>query len=172
MHLHYGISYSKLCKDYSDVNYSSLREGTIDEAAYWAEMQAFLIENWKERELRLFLESIVLNGDLKPTQVIELLKYHTWITQRRGYFDVAKDILATERELKLGLKSPLQIMEEDGRDPDEVMKQWALYEEMCRRYGVNFNVKGEQNIDEKIETEDVNMNDEKNQDDAMNKARD
>lgn len=158
-------------KDYSDVNYSSLREGTLDENAYWNEVQTFLIDNFKELELRLFLESLVINSDtIKASQVNEILRYHTWIVPKRHYFDASKEILATERELKLGLKTPLMIMEAEGYDPEEILKSWALYERLCKQYGLTFNVKGDS--EEKIATEDQDYDDKTVQDDAINHNRD
>lgn len=169
-----GISYAKMTKDYEAVNYSSLREGTLDEAAFYSEWQEFLIENWKEIEFALFIKALALQSDLiKPTMIDKVLRQHTWITQRRQYFDPAKDLVATERELKLGLKSPLAIIEEDGRDPEEVMKSWKLYEDMCKRYDLNFNVSGEKEvaISEEV-SEDDDYDDPNVQDEELNKARD
>lgn len=166
------MSYAKLLKDYGAVNYSSLREGTLDEAAFYAEQQHFLIEAWKEVEFKLFIESLVLREDspFTPAQVKDILMHHTWVCQKRPYFDPSKDLVATERELKLGLKSPLMIMEEGGIDPDELMKSWALYKEMCKKYGLDFNVADDK--EEKITFEDQDYDDEKVQEDALNHARD
>lgn len=83
-----GVSYAKLVKDYAGVNYSSLREGALDEQAYFAEQQSFLIESWKEIELKLFLESIALHTDIiKPSQVTEIMRNHSWSAVKRAYFD-------------------------------------------------------------------------------------
>ena len=167
-----GVSYSKLLKDYSDVNYSSLREGTIDENAYYAELQAFLIENWKEKEFNLFIEALALHEDsLKPNQLAAVKMHHTWICQKRALFDKSKEILAIERELKLGLKSPIMLMEEDGLDPDDVMKSWKLYEDLCGRYGVSFNVKGEPEGQASLGTEDGDFNNEAQQDEMLDAER-
>jgi len=166
-----GVSYAKLLKDYGAVNYSSLREGTLDEAAFYAEQQNFIIEMWKELELKLFIESLALAVDspIKPSQVKEVLRNHTWICQKRGWFDPAKEILGIERELKLGLKSPLMIMEADGLDPDEVLRSWKLYEDMCKNYGLSFNVKDEDT--EKLTTEDQDYNSETTQTEALEAER-
>ena len=171
-----GVSYSRLLKDYSDVNYSSLREGTIDEAAFYAEQQSFLIDQWKEIEFKLFIEALALSQDspIKPSQVKDILTHHTWICQKRAWFDPSKDILATERELKLGLKSPLMVVEESGTDPEELMKSWAQYKTMCEKYGLSFPT-GEGTSPEgdntKLATEDQDYNDENTQKDALNAER-
>lgn len=162
-----GVSYNKLIKDYSSVNYSSLREGTLDENAYWAEMQNFLIENWKEKEFRLFAESMAIDSDLiKATQVKDLLRYHTWISQKRAYFDIGKEILATEREMKLGLKTPIQFMEENGQDPEEVLKSWALWFSLCKKYQLNFNA------DDKDALPPPEVDEEIDEENELNKKRD
>ena len=165
-----GMSYAKLMKDYGAVNYSSLREGTLDEGAFYAEQQSFLIEQWKEIQFKLFIEALALAVDspIKPSQVKDILKHHTWVTQKRAYFDPAKDLVATERELKLGLKSPLMVMEEGGLDPDELMKSWALYKSMCDKYGLSFSTgEGE----DKLTTEDQDYNEESTQNESLNSAQ-
>ena len=167
-----GISYAKLLKDYGAVNYSSLREGTLDEAAFYAEQQSFIIESWKEIEFRLFIEALALLPEtiIKPSQVKDILMHHTWVTQKRPYFDKGKDILGDERELRLGLKSPLMIMEANGDDPEEILRSWKQYETMCKAYGLSFPVTEK---DEKpLSSEDKDFNDEANQDDALNHSRD
>lgn len=162
-----GISYNSCVKDLESVNYSSLREATIDEQGFFAELQNFLIESWKEVEFRMFVDNIGIPEDEK----IELLRHHTWICPRRGYFDVSKDILASEREIKLGLKSPVQIMEENGNDPEEVLKSWKLWNELCVKYGLNFN-DDKDDDNSKLNTEDQDFNDEQVQNDALNAKRD
>ena len=51
------------------------------------------------------------------------------------------------------------------------MKSWKLYDEMCKQYNVNFNVKGDTDKEE-MTAEDQNFDDEAVQDDALNKQRD
>lgn len=161
-----GVSYAKLLKDYEAVNYSSLREGTLDEAAFYAEMQAFLIESWKELEFKLFLEALVIEGNttLKASEVKDLLKYHTWISQRRAYFDKGKDILAEKYAIELGLKSPIMLLEEEGLDPAEVLKSYALWVNMCKEYGLNF--------EKKEETPAPDQSTDQDENEALNKNRD
>jgi capsid protein len=152
-----GVSYSKLLKDYSGVNYSSLREGALDEQAYFQEQQAFIIESWKEIELKLFLESIALHTDIiKPSQVAEVLHSHTWTTVKRPYFDKAKDLLAEERSIALGLKSPTEIIYENGGDPDEVLKGYALWQKLCSKYDLNFKTNIDAELPETAPDDDTN----------------
>lgn len=167
-----GVSYNKLCKDYESVSFSSLREGTIDESDFYGLLQQWLIRNWKEKEFSLFMKALAMKkgSKLKPSTTMKALKEHTWMPYRRPYFDPAKEVLTTERELKLGLKSPLMVMEQEGLDPEEVLKSWSLYESLCEKYGITFNVKGDEQV--ALAPEDDNFNDEAIQNDAMNHVRD
>ncbi len=160
-----GVSYAKLLKDYEAVNYSSLREGTLDEAAFYAEMQSFLIENWKEIEFKLFLESYIVNckTDLKASQVNDLLKYHIWISQKRAYFDKAKDIIAEKYAIELGLKSPIMLLEEEGVDPEEVLKSYALWKSLCDKYQLDFKAENKATL-EPVETQSTEEIANKNRD--------
>ena len=162
-----GMSYNKVCKDYSSVNYSSLREATIDESSFFAEIQSFLIEAWKEVEFKLFVNSLSIDEDKKQ----QILMHHTWICQKRGLFDKSKEILAAEREISLGLKSPVQYIEESGMDTEEVLKSFQLWNKLCKSYGLDFK-KDDDSSKQKINAEDQDFNDENVQDEAMNKERD
>lgn len=157
-----GVSYAKLCKDYSAVNYSSLREGTIDEAAYFSAQQEFLINNWKEKEFELFIESYIVNGNtsLKPSRLKDILWYHQWVTVRRAYFDKGKDILAEKYAIEMGIKSPIMLLEEEGKDVDEVLKSYSLWNSLCKKYDLNFNSSKEDNLlnPEEDQSEEEQMN--------------
>lgn len=161
-----GMSYNKVCKDYEAINYSSLREATLDEAAFFGEIQAFLIESWKEIEFQLFVKGLSIPEEKKKA----VLMHHTWICQKRGLFDKSKEILAAEREIKLGLKSPVQYIEENGMDTDEVLKSFQFWNKLCKTYGLDF--KEDDSAKNKINAEDQNFDEEKVQDEAMNKERD
>lgn len=146
-----GVSYSKLLKDYAGVNYSSLREGALDEADYFQEQQQFIIDSWKEVELKLFLESLALHTDIiKPSQVEEIMRNHTWSLKKRAYFDKGRDLLAEERSIASGLKSPVEVIYENGGDPDEVLKNYVLWQKLCQKYGLNFKTNNESALPEPL----------------------
>jgi capsid protein len=56
-----GVSYNRLSHDYESVNYSSLREASLDEAKTYANLQRFLIDNWKNIQYEIFLRSYIIN---------------------------------------------------------------------------------------------------------------
>lgn len=129
-----GVSYNTLAKDYESVNYSSLRQSAIDEAKTYETIQRFIIENWKDIEYKLFVISYITNNiktKLKPTKINDYLNY-TFISSKSDYFDPAKDIIAVERKLKLGLSNPIIELEKRGLDVDDVLDGWSIWEKKCK----------------------------------------
>ena len=141
-----GVSYNRLAHDYEAVNYSSLREASIDEAKTYSNIQQFFVDNWKTFEYELFLKSYIMNGDtkLKPSKIKEYLSYN-FICRKDGLFDPAKEIIAIERRLKLGLSNPIIELESLGQDPEEVIQGWVRWNELLAANNISFN-----NEDEKV----------------------
>ena len=134
-----GLSYNKLIRDYEHISFSSLKEAVIDERTYFEDIQNFLLNSWKEIEYKLFIESLALHSDLlKPSELKDALRHHSWITQRRLYFDPAREIISDKYALGMGLKSPIEIIEGNGKDPDELLKSWAQWKAMCKEYDLDF----------------------------------
>ena len=141
-----GVSYNRLAHDYESVNYSSLREASIDEAKTYSNIQQFFVDNWKTFEYELFLKSYIMNGDtkLKPSKIKEYLSYN-FICRKENLFDPAKEIIAIERRLKLGLSNPIIELESLGQDPEEVIQGWVRWNELLAANNISFN-----NDDEKV----------------------
>ena len=135
-----GVSYNRLAHDYEAVNYSSLREASIDEGKTYANIQQFFVDNWKTFEYELFLKSYIMNGDtqLKPSKLKDYLSYN-FICRKDGLFDPAKEIIAIERRLKLGLSNPIIELESLGQDPEEVVQGWVRWNELLAANNISFN---------------------------------
>lgn len=148
-----GCSYNKLVKDYESASFSSLKEASIDESAFFAEQQQFLIDNWKEIEFKLWLESYVLmqNSVIRPTMLKEVLKNHSWICQRRAFVDASKEIIAEKYACELGVKSPIEIITEQGKDVDDVLRSYKKFDDLCKKYGVSFKKDEKEAVLESIE---------------------
>ena len=135
-----GISYNRINGDYEAINYSSLREASIDEKKTYNTIQRFLIENWKQLEYEEFVKSYIINNPmtkLSPARLNQYLNYN-FLGRRDPLFDEAKEIIAIERKLKLGLTSQIKELQERGLDPDQVLDQIVRWKEMCQRRGLNF----------------------------------
>lgn len=134
-----GVSYNRLNHDYESVNYSSLREAHLDEVKTYNVIQRFLLDNWKTIEYELFVKAYLTNTNtlLRPSNYKQYLDYQ-FICRREGYFDVAKEIVAIERKLKLGLSNPIIELEAQGFDVEEVLDGWKRWDQMLKDRGLNF----------------------------------
>lgn len=128
-----GLSYNKANGDYTSINYSSAREATLEDRAFFEEFQNFIIENWKELQFREFLKAAALNG---LVQVDDSAFQHRFFGRRFQWVDPAKEIAALEKELSLKLTDPITELEKRGFDPDEVLDRWAIWEQKCKERGI------------------------------------
>lgn len=136
-----GTNYNTLFGDLQSVNYSSLRQAYIAEQAFYKSWQKFLIDNWKSVEFELFLKNYIINtasSQLKPSQYKQYLRSYNFIGKTDPSYDISKEILAIERQIKLGLVSPLMIIEKSGSDPQEVAKSWVKWNQICKDNGLQF----------------------------------
>lgn len=135
-----GVSYNRLAHDYESVNYSSLREASLDEAKTYADIQRFLIDNWKSKEYSLWLKSYVINTpntSIKPSHFKDYLDY-SFIPRKDDLFDAAKDIVAVERRLALGITNPIMEIEARGMDVDDVLDGWSKWNEKLKAHNLSF----------------------------------
>lgn len=135
-----GVSYNRLAHDYEAVNYSSLREASLDEAKTYADIQRFIIENWKQKQYALWLKSYIINcnsSKLKPSKFKSYLDF-TFIPRKDDLFDAAKDIIAVERRLKLGLTNPIMEIEARGYDVTDVLDGWTKWNQMLTERNLSF----------------------------------
>lgn len=135
-----GISYNRLSHDYESVNYSSLRQAALDEAKTYATLQRFIIDNWKNVEYELFLRSYIINfpqTKLTPVRFKDYLDYH-FISRKDAMFDEAKQIIAVERRLAMGLSNPIIELEARGYDPQQILQGWKTWDMLCQKHGIHF----------------------------------
>ncbi|MBL4929344.1 phage portal protein [Tabrizicola sp. KVB23] len=138
-----GVSYNGLANDLEGVNYSSIRQGALDEREHWKELQEWLIEALAEpvfmRWLRLSLLSgkIVLakGGRLKPER---LDKYTAvaWQGRRWAWIDPSADVKAAIDGKAAGLSTSSQFIRDSGRDPQDVFRELAADIQMMTAAGL------------------------------------
>ena len=133
-----GCSYNRLLHDYSNVNFSSLKDAYSDEKVMFSDYQSFLVRNWKERQFRLFLEALALDGKFDAAKLLEARQSHHFLAPKKPYFDVSKETLAEAKQLEMGIRNPIQLIEQSGYDLDETLRGWQTWKALCQQYGVSF----------------------------------
>lgn len=127
-----GVSYHNLSNDLEGVNFSSIRQGTLDERETWKDLQEWLTEELMQRIYDVWLVNMLLGGKIvmengKTLSPLKLVKYQSvlWQSRRWDWIDPEKDVNASIKAKNALLKSPSDIIRDGGEDPDEVWTQTA-----------------------------------------------
>ncbi|RYH04122.1 phage portal protein [Salipiger sp. IMCC34102] len=126
-----GVSYVSFANDLEGVNFSSIRQGVVDERDHWMDLQEWLIEVLVDRVYRGALEPALLMGIVVGDGVrlgpenLERYQAVRWQPRRWPWVDPTKDIAAEISAKDNLLTSPSEIIQRRGGDPDTVWRQYA-----------------------------------------------
>ncbi len=113
-----GISYEAMSRDMSEANYSSARQGLIeDDLTYDGEKE--LLQEMMDEIYETFIISIVLAGKVAIKDFWEKKDNylaHDWIQAPKKWIDPIKESNANKIALQTGQKTFQQIAAENGRD--------------------------------------------------------
>ena len=133
-----GISYEATSRDMSESNYSSARQGMIEDDLTYIEDKEEAMEVADEI-YETFMISAVLAGQLEITDFWRNKdKYmnHEWIQEPRRWIDPAKESNANKIALQTGQKTFKQISAESGRDWRDQIDDMAEVMEYAKQKGV------------------------------------
>ncbi len=135
-----GLSYEATSRDMSQSNYSSARQGIIeDEQTYIEDRELF--EEFQNEVYETFIISGVLCGlfDIPdfwdPDKKRKYLE-HEWVAQPRGWIDPLKEVQAMETAVKTGQKTFQQAAAENGKDWKEQIDEMVEVLEYGRKKGI------------------------------------
>lgn len=129
-----GVAYNNLANDLEGVNFSSIRQGALDEREHWKELQEWLIESLIERVYRNWLKVALLSGRIvvagrgdsqKPLRPERLLKYQAvqWQPRRWAWIDPRADVASAIEQKNNLMGSFGQFIRDQGRDPQTVWRE-------------------------------------------------
>ena len=137
-----GVSYNNLASDLEGVNFSSIRQGALDEREVWKGIQQWMInafciplyEKWLQ--YALLTDKILING--KPLKLERLEKYKAVEFQGRrwAWIDPSADVAAAEKLLALKLRSRTSIMQEMGMDAEDTWQTISREQDEMDKLGV------------------------------------
>jgi len=138
-----GISYNSLVSDLEGVNYSSMRQGALQERDMFMNMQSWMAETFCEPVYLEWLKMGMLTGAL-PFEFSEekLQKFSAveWKARRWQWVDPAKELDAIQKSLDNNLDSKINIVAQQGRDYEEILMELQEQRELEARYGVSTDV--------------------------------
>jgi lambda family phage portal protein len=142
------VSYNNLASDLTSVNFSSIRQGALDERELWKGLQEWLIGQWSKKVFSKWLSVALLNqkinvpnkaGVLRPLPFEKLEKYRpvAFRGRRWAWIDPNAEMKATELALGMKLMSRTQAIEDLGRDPEDVWSEVQREEQMMAQMGID-----------------------------------
>lgn len=127
----WGVLYNNIAGDLEGVNFSSIRQGTLDERDHWKDLQQWLIESFLQPVFDAWLEVALLSGRITvkgksvPAAKLDALREISWQPRRWQWIDPGADVKAAVESKNHLLASPSQIILESGRDPMDVWRESA-----------------------------------------------
>ena len=155
------VSYHTLTGDLTDVNFSSIRSGVLEERESWKVLQNSFAESINERIYLRWLAASDLVGraaklGLRREGFYERFSEHRWQGRRWSWVDPLKDIKAVIESINAGLTSPQRVASEMGVDINEVLDQIANFQKTMITKNVNLPVYTKQpNVSVEEESDDV-----------------
>lgn len=134
-----GLSYEATSRDMSETNYSSARQGIIEDDLTYEEERELLLEAYDEI-YESFLISCALAGIIKfPEDFFEKKEQyfqHVWVNSPKPWIDPVKETNANMTALRTGQKTFKQIAAENGRDWKEQIDEMAEVLEYGNERGI------------------------------------
>lgn len=142
-----GVAYNGLANDLEGVNFSSIRQGALNERDNWKECQQWLIETLIQPVFELWLGAQLLAGNitskgqpLPPAKLRDYCGACTWQGRRWPWIDPRADVQAALESIRGGLTSPSRVIREQGHDPKEVFAEIADDIKQMKEAGIPDNI--------------------------------
>ncbi len=135
-----GLSYEAVSRDMSQVNYSSARQGLLEDQRTYKIWQEFLIEHFCREVYTEFIISAVLSGHLKiPGFWQDKRRYlkHTWIPPGWSWIDPLKEVSANDKALNSGQDTLASICAQRGEDWRDILQQRAKEMKLAKELGLD-----------------------------------
>ena len=134
-----GLSYEATSRDMSQSNYSSARQGIIEDSQTYIEDIELVQEVIMDEVYETFIISGVLSGLFNiPGFWENKRKYlkHEWVASPKKWIDPLKEATATKIALQTGQKTFQQIAAENGKDWKEQIDETIAVLDYAREKGL------------------------------------
>ena len=131
-----GLSYEAASRDMSQVNYSSARQGLLEDQRTYRMQQQYLIDHFCEGVYGDWLDWAVLSGQVAlPGYWEDPQRYrpHVWIGCGWSWIDPLKEVNANARAVETGQATLQEINAAQGKDWREVLRQRAIEESFLEK---------------------------------------
>lgn len=139
-----NVSYNCLASDLEGVNFSSIRQGVLDDRDSYRVLQNWLIESLHTPVYESWLENALLRGKIAvggrtvtfSSDKLEKFSHVNWQPRGWGWVDPKKDVESNLLSVRMGVKSLTEVAAEQGRDLEETLEQLKREKELLAQAGV------------------------------------
>ena len=133
-----NVSYCTLANDLESVNYSSIRQGALEERNYFQCEQYRMIRNFHNLVYSKWLEMTLLTDLLGGLPPSKLPKFNNPIWRARGWqwIDPKKEVEALKIGVENGFLSHQDVQAGYGRDVEDVFSQIQSDKELAEKFGI------------------------------------
>lgn len=133
-----GISYNTLANDLESVNFSSLRQGALEERDWYKMLQEWFIDSFMLPVYQGWLRGAMLSKALKiKIDRYDELSFPGFIPRRWQWVDPYKDTKAAIDAVNAGLKSRSEVAAEQGRSIEDVFAELQREQNLMESMGLN-----------------------------------
>lgn len=140
-----GLSYEAVSRDMSKSNYSSARQGFLEDKRTYIPLQKYLIEHLLDVIYPEWLDWAVLSGRLSIPGYFknpELYRNHLWIAPGWDWIDPAKESSANETSLRTNQTTLQAINAAKGNDWRDIARQRSRENEFLLSLGLDSGLTG------------------------------
>jgi lambda family phage portal protein len=141
-----GMSYELIGRDLSQTNYSSARQGHLEDRRTFRAWQEYVVANVCQPVYEAFVDSCVLAGLLpipNYQQRREAYLKCRWITPGWPWIDPLKEASAAEKQIGFGLATYAEVCGSQGKEWEEVFEQRKREQEYADELGLRLGVRDE-----------------------------
>ena len=133
-----GLSYETTSRDMSEVNYSSARQGLLEDEVTYHEEKEWIIDLLSEIYEEFLTSAILANAINIPDYWENKSKYlkYAWVESPRKWIDPVKEANANKIAIETGQKTFKQIAAENGQDWKQQLDDAVEVLEYCKNKNI------------------------------------
>ena len=134
-----GVSYVSLANNLEGVNYSSIRQGTLEERDHYRMLQNFMIDHFIRpvfEKWLLMTMSYQNNFPIPDSRFDKFAENAIFVPRSWGWIDPVKEVRANVEGLQAGVITMQDIQSNYRRDVEELFEQHQREDGLAENYGV------------------------------------
>jgi len=136
-----NVSYNGIASDLESVNYSSLRQGAIEERDSWRCLQTWFIQHFHNPVFERWLDRALLTQEIAlPFAKFDKFNAPGWQPRGWAWVDPMKEVKANIESVKAGFTSVSAVIASQGGDIEDVFDQIARDNALAESKGITIDL--------------------------------